>query len=36
MNPFTAGAAEGPELGCGPPGATYGFMNSPNPLVDIV
>ena len=30
------GAAEGPELGCGAPGATYGFMNGPSPLGDVL
>ena len=30
------GAAEGPELGYGAPGATYGSTNGPSPLVDVV
>ena len=28
------GAAEGPELGYGAPGATYGSTNGPSPLED--
>ena len=30
------GAAEGTELGHGTPGATYGFMNGPSLLVDVI
>ena len=30
------GAAEGPELGDGAPGATYSFTNGPSPLEDVV
>ena len=30
------GAAEGPELGYGAPGATYGPTNGPSPLGDVV
>ena len=30
------GAAEGPELGYGAPGAIYGFMNGPSLLRDVV
>ena len=31
-----SGAAEGPELGYGAPGATYSFTNGPSPLGDVV
>ena len=30
------GAAEGPELGYGAPGATYSFTNGPSPLGNVV
>ena len=31
-----AGPPEGPELGYGAPGATYGSTNGPSPLEDVV
>ena len=30
------GGAEGSELGCGAPGAVYGFKNDPKPLGDVI
>ena len=30
------GAAEGPELGYGAPGAAYGLMNGPSALGDVI